>query len=180
MRGGLGILFLAAVPWTSAQQGLPSRAELAAVEKSLDGGFRSLRVEAPMELLGLTRGVYLRGYGAVFTAEVNLLVAAGISPFRPTISKEEVVRVREAKKKRLPELRNLMQQLLLDSASGLDRVPETEQIVLGVSLFYQGWEDRSGLPSLILMQAPRRALLDIAANRMPRAALPATIQVREE
>lgn len=163
-----------------AQRPMPARAEIEAVEKSFDNRLKRFNLESPMEVLGLTRGLYLQGYGVVFSAEVNLLLLPGISPFRPTVSREEVVRIRAAKLKRLPELRQLMQQMLLDSAGALDRVPENEQLVLGISLFSQSWEDRTGVPSTILMQAQRRALLDIAANRVPRTALASAIQVREE
>ena len=173
----LTLLLLLAVP---AQRSLPSRAELAAVEKNIDTRFKRISLESPIDLLGMTRGVYLNGYGSVFTAEVNLLVAPGISPFRPSVSKEEVAQVKSFKMRRLPEFRALMQQLLLDSAGALDRVPENEQVVLAVTLLYQSWEDRSGLPATIQMQAQRRALLDIATNRVPRTSLASTIQMREE
>lgn len=173
----LTLFLLLAAP---AQQALPSRAEIAAVEKSMDTRFKRISIESPIDLLGLSRGVYLKGYGAVFTAEVNLLAAPGISPFRPSVSKEEVAQVKSIKIKRLPDFRAVMQQLMLDSAGSMDRLPENEQVVLAVTLLYQSWEDRSGLPSLIHMQAQRRALLDIASNRMPRAALATTIQTREE
>lgn len=164
----------------SAPAAAPSRAEINAVEKSIDTRFRRMSIESPIDLLGLARGTYLPGYGVVFTAEVNLLAAPGISPFRPSVSPEEVTRVNAFKKKRLPEFKTLMQQLLLDSAGSLDRVPESEQMVLSVTLLYQSWEDKSGLPSLISMQAKRRALLDVATQRTPRTALESLIQVREE
>lgn len=168
---------LLAVP---AQHSTPSRDEIAAVERSMDTRFKRMSIESPTDLLGLSRGVYLSGYGAVFTAEINLLAAPGISPFRPSVSKEEVAQVKSIKTKRLADFRGLMQQLMLDSAGSLDRLPENEQLVLAVTLLYQSWEDRAGLPSLIQMRAQRRALLDIATNRVPRSALASAIQTREE
>jgi hypothetical protein len=173
----IALLLLLSLP---AQSTVPSRTELAAVEKSMDTRFKRLSLESPIDLLGLTRGVYLNGYGAVFTAEVNLLAAPGISPFRPSVSKEEVAQVKGIKTRRLPEFRALMQQLLLDSAGMMDRLPQDEQVVLAVTLLYQSWEDRAGLPATIHMQARRRALLDIATNRVPRSALATAIQTREE
>ena len=44
------------------------------MEKSLDERISKLWDDNPYLLLGTTRGVYLEGYGAVFTAEVNLVV----------------------------------------------------------------------------------------------------------
>ncbi len=49
------------------------RTTLAAAEKSLDNRFAGLWSDNPFVMLGPTRGVYLEGYGAVFTAEVNLV-----------------------------------------------------------------------------------------------------------
>jgi hypothetical protein len=177
------ILFIAPLllllPLTG-QRSTPSRAEIGAMEEIIDQKLKRANLEAPYEVLGLTRGLYLDGYGVVFSAEVNLIPTPGISPFRPTISKEEITRIRSAKSRRLPDLRLLMRDTLLASAGSLDRVPQEEQIVLALHLFYNAWEDRSGLPSLITMQAKRRALLDVATNRVPPNALDTSIRTREE
>ena len=60
-----------------------SRDALHAMEISFDKRIQTPSVDDPFELLGNTRGVYLEGYGAVFTAEVNLLHSANVSPFQP-------------------------------------------------------------------------------------------------
>jgi len=44
----------------------------------------------------------------------------------------------------------------------MNAVPSEENIVVGVSLLNMSWEDTKGLPSQILMTAPRKALLDKA------------------
>ncbi|MBI4892690.1 MAG: hypothetical protein HY821_18845 [Acidobacteria bacterium] len=171
------LLALAQLP---AQRALPSRTEVAAMERSFDQRLQRFSIDTPIEVLGLTRGVYLDGFGAVFTAEVNLVQTPGISPFRPTLSKEDVARARAAKQKRIPELRNLMRDMMIASASSLDRLPPEEKLVLGVSLFYNSWEDATGLPRQITMQAKRQLLMDVAASRLPHSALDKIIQVREE
>lgn len=164
----------------AAQRGVPSRGEIGAMERSFDTRLQRFSIAAPMELLGMTRGLYLPGYGAAFTAEVNLVVTPGISPFRPEISKADIARVRTEKMKRLPELKTLMREMMLTSAGSLDRLPPDEQLVLGVLLFYNSWEDSGGLPRMITMQARKRALLDVATNRAPRMTLDSIIAVREE
>jgi len=164
----------------AAQRGVPSRGEISAMERSFDQRLQRFSFEAPMELLGMTRGLYLPAYGAVFTAEVNLVQTPGISPFRPAISKEDVARIRAAKVKRLPELKTMMREMLLTSAGSSDRLPLDEHMVLGVSLFYSSWEESAGLPRVITMQAQKRALLDVATNRMARTSLNSIIQTREE
>lgn len=174
------LMFVLALAPLSAQLSAPSRTEIEAMERNFDQKLQRFSIDSPVEVLGLTRGLYLAGYGAAFTAEVNLVQTPGISPFRPTLSKDDVRRVRAAKLKRLPEIKNLMREMMLNSASSMDRVPMNERLVLGLFLFYNSWEDVSGLPHRITMQAPRNSLLDVATNRQPRTALDSIIQVREE
>jgi hypothetical protein len=179
MRAAALILFAALLP-LPAQRALPSRAEIGAMERTFDQKLQRFSIDTPIEVLGLTRGIYLEGYGAVFTAEVNLVQTPGISPFRPTLTKDDVARARAAKLRRIPELRSLMRETMLASAGSLDRLPMDERLVLGVSLFYNPWEDATGMPRQITMLAQRKLLLEVAANRQPRAVLDQIIQVREE
>jgi len=71
-----------------------------------------------------------------------------------------------------------MREMLLASAASLDTVPANEQIALGVTLFYYGWEDTTGLPAQIVMQAPRQKLLD-AQRGGNKAELESIVQVQE-
>ena len=184
MRLAIALILLALTP-LGAQRSLPSRSELSAVEQSMLEKLRKHRIDAPYEVLGLPRGIYLEGYGAVFTAEVNLAQMSGLSIFRPQLSKEEVEQLRAAKLKRVPEFKQLMRQMLVDSAATLDRVPVEERVVLGMVLVYNRWEDRAGMPQMITMQAQRQDLLKIlktpaGANPEQRATLERAISVREE
>jgi hypothetical protein len=154
-----------------------TRVSLAAMEKSFDRRVESVDVAEPFMLLGTTRGLYLNGYGAVFTAEVNLVANAVISPFRPAFTKQEVARLRQKKHDRVTVLKEQMRNALIGAASSLDGVPATEQIVLGVSLFYFNWEDRTGLPTQVVMQAPKKALVE--AGKGNPAPLQTALQVQE-
>jgi hypothetical protein len=176
----LGLLLAIALSPLGAQRSFPSRDEIAAVERSIDQKLQRFAPGAPMDVLGLAHGVYLEGYGAVFTAEVNLLVTPGITPFRPQIPKEDVERIREAKVKRLPAVKALMQEMLISSASSLDRVQPEERVALGLAIFYNKWENSAGLPRQIVMDGRKRELVDVAANRVPRGELARIIRVRED
>jgi hypothetical protein len=103
-----------------------------------------------------------------------------LSPFRPRVTKEEATKIRAEKMKRIPEMKGLMREMLLASAASLDSVPAGENIVFGVSFIYANWEDATGLPRSITMQARRSALLDVAMNRQPKSALDTLVQMREE
>ncbi|MEJ5367941.1 MAG: hypothetical protein WHT08_06470 [Bryobacteraceae bacterium] len=173
----MALALAAALPGQNAR---PTRQEIAALEKSFNQRLARLDLERPVEVLGMTRGVYLDGYGVVFTAEINLAPAPGLSPFRPALSKEEVARIRELKLKRLPQIKALMQQLLLAAAQSLDRLPADEHVALALLLWSNPWEDAAGLPRAIQMQGRKGALLEVALERQPPQALAQILRVREE
>ena len=50
-------------------------------ERTIDGRIERYNTESPMEVIGATRGVYLAGTGLLFSIEVSLSPAVGISPF---------------------------------------------------------------------------------------------------
>jgi hypothetical protein len=66
---------------------------------------------------------------------------------------------------RLNTLKATMRQALLNSVSVLDGIPPGEHIVLGVTLFYRSWENRQGLPSQVIMQAPKQTLQEFRNTR---------------
>ena len=169
------LLALVAAP---AERPRVVRESLAALERIFDSRIERQSIEDPFMLLGTTRGVYLEGYGAVLTAEVNLVSGPAITPFRPALSREEISRLHARKQQRLPELRRIRREMLMDAAGALEAVPAGEQIVLAVTLFYYSWEDRSGLPSQILMQAQRQQLLNLK-QRGAAAAAEGVILVKE-
>ncbi|MEK7404904.1 MAG: hypothetical protein AAB225_07325 [Acidobacteriota bacterium] len=165
----------AAIGVPAVQQARVSRATLASVEKIFDSRIERLSIDDPFMLLGTTRGVYLEGYGAVLTAEANLVAGPAITPFHPALTKEQIAKVRLKKLHRLPVLKQTMRDMLVDAAASLDTVPAQEQVVLAVSLFYFSWEDRTGLPGQVMMQAPRQALVGIKLGRVGES----VIQTRE-
>jgi hypothetical protein len=155
-----------------------SRAVLADLERKLDRTIPALETTDPYDLLGTARGVYLPGYGAVFTTELNLL-AANYSPFNPPPTGEGLEKLRQRKLARLPLLKRSMRALLVMAAVTLKTVPPNEQIVLGISLYYKSFENRDGLPSQIVMQAPRQTLLDLQLERPDSPKLEKAIRVQE-
>jgi hypothetical protein len=139
-----------------------NRGMIEAMQHSLDNKLSGLWPQDPAEVLGLSQGTYIQGYGAVFLGEVNLAPAAGISPFHPTVSGDEIRRTHEKKVQRMAAIRAAMRAMLVDSARSLDSLPADEQVAVGFSLFYWKWENRDGLPAQIVMHAPRKALLQSA------------------
>lgn len=140
-----------------------TRGMIEAMQHSLESKLSALWPQDPAEVLGLSQGTYIQGYGAIFLGEVNLAPAAGISPFHPTVTPDEVRRTREKKLQRMAAIRTAMRAMLVDSARSLDSVPADEQVAVGLSLFYWKWENHDGLPAQIVMHAQRKVLLQSAS-----------------
>jgi hypothetical protein len=170
----IAALLLVAAPAAQPQKPPVTYPALAAVERSLDARFTKPGQDQPYDLLGTTRGAYLEGFGVVFTTELNLILVP-VTPFNPPITKAEVAKVRERKLKKLEVLKQVMRESLAAAAASLGSLGPDEQIAYGVTFFYYSWEDKTGLPAQILMQAPKKALLTKGAPE----AMAASIRVRE-
>jgi len=146
-----------------ATQAKPGRIPLAtfvALERAFDAKVAGIAdTSGPVDLLGATRGVYLDGYGVVFTTEMGLIVTPTINPFNSTITDVQKDRVHSAKVTRLPLLKKAATEMVKNLATQLAQVPDTQQIVVAVRLDYLNWENTTGLPGLIVAKADRRSAM---------------------
>ena len=138
--------------------------EVAGVERMMNQAL-SVGPADPYELLGTARGTYLSGYGAVFTAELDLINAGPISPtpFKPKVSPQELSSVHDRKEKNLKILRDQMRTMMVNAGSTLDGMPPNERITMEAFLFYYAWENPKGLPARVTMSAEKQKLLDAKA-----------------
>jgi hypothetical protein len=157
----LALCALPGGPISTARADSPkvNRAMIEAMQTSMDRKLAALWPGDPAEVLGISQGAYIQGYGAVFLGELNAAPTAGVTPFHPSVTPDEIRRTHEKKVQRLAAIRSAMRSMLVDSARSLDAVPADEQVTIGLSLFYWKWENREGLPGQIVMHAPRKALL---------------------
>ena len=114
---------------------------------------------------GFTRGLRLDDYGAVFTTEVDLVATPTVNMFQHSITPEQATDVHRRKLGNLPALRKAIREMVLASAGALTTLAPEGHIVVAVRLLYQPWEDRTGLPSEILMKASRQSALRPATFR---------------
>jgi hypothetical protein len=143
---------------TPTEKSRVPRQALSDLERRLDIKLASLGdAKDPVDLLGTARGIYLDGYGVVFTAEASLIVTPGLSPFHQEITQPEKEKVHQRKLDRLPMLKQVMRDMWRDSATGLTAIPDNQQVVIAVRLLYLPWEDTRGLPGEIVMKGDRRA-----------------------
>src|SRR5580704_9820581 len=102
---------------------------LKSVEASLDDRIKNFWADNPFSITRLTRGLYLDGYGAVFTVDVSPVLST-TSMMHPTVTKEEVVKAHKVRIERIAQLRQLMPMAVADAAASLDPVPAEDQITI--------------------------------------------------
>lgn len=156
-----------------------NRGLIAAVEVSMNKRIEALVPGEQFLLLGHTHGVYLEGFGCVFTTRVNLAEGPAPGPFLKTLPEPVRAALHKKKQERMPLLKSAMRDMLISAAVGMDPVPASEKLVLSVSLAYWPHEDTSGLPTQVVMQAPRKTLMGFLMTGADKAALEQQIQVRE-
>jgi hypothetical protein len=149
---------------------------LKVVELSLDDRVKSLWPDNPFPIVRPTRGLYLDGYGAVFTVDISPVLST-TSMMHPTVTKDEVVRAHKVRGERIAELKKAMPLAVADAAATLDPVPADEQVTLVVYLAYHEWEDVSGMPGQMTFRGKKKALID--AKRAGVAALMQAVTVTE-
>jgi len=137
-----------------------ARQTISDLEKHFDSELSRVGGADPIDMLGLTRGLYLSDYGAVFTAEVSLIVTPSVSPFRPVMSDADKAKVHQRKLEHLPLLEKVMREMVLNTAMTFGTAGERvnvlnsgTEIVLAVRILYLPWENTVGLPGQIVMKA---------------------------
>lgn len=159
----ISIFIAAALATSAADAPRVSRALMTSSEKNLDDRIARLWNDNPMALVGTTRGVYLPGFGVVFSAEMNVATAA-VSLMNPTLTEPEKVALHKKKVERIPVLKDAMKKALVDLAASLDPVPATEQVVIALILPRYSWESATGVPLQVTAQSTRQQLLAARAN----------------
>jgi hypothetical protein len=162
-------IFLVAALLTAAAPRI-SRPAMQAVERNFDQRFQRFNVDDPIEVLGPSRGIYVDKFGVILSAEVNLVVTA-ITPFRPQITGEQLEKLRQKKLSRLADVRKMMRDSMVSTATSLKTLGPDEQVVVGLTFFHRSFELTQDLPSQIVMQAPKRALVDFEAGRVKEPAI---------
>lgn len=172
--GLIYVTFVSAAYAAAGETPRVNRVQMELAEKGLDATLQRFCSDNTRTLIGLSRGVYLEGTGAVLTAEV-ILVSAQVNIMRPLPTKEEIVQMHKTKLARVPELKKVLKDALVSTAGSLATIPPDEQIVIAVIIPRFTFEDATGVPVQITVQASKRKLLESKG-----AALDAVIKVTED
>lgn len=131
---------------------------LNALEKEMDTRLSATGGADPCAVLGPTRGLYVSGLGAVFTAEVELAATPGaVGLFQSSVGTEQKAKIHKSKLAHVPLLQQTLRDMVLSlAASPTLKLTDTDQVVVAVRLVYRPWEDMTGLPGQIVVHLDRR------------------------
>ncbi len=153
-----------------------TRADIANMEKVVNGQLQSMFPDEPWILLGFARGFYVEGVGVVFSADISLANGPAVTPFSPNPRKDLLIAQHEKKQKRLPVLRETMMAIVRSLSNFTVAMPPDEQVVVAVSLMRSPWEIGNDIPAQIVMHVPRGKLLESLARN---AALNTVVKAEE-
>ncbi len=139
-------------------------------ERELDGRIERFDTEAPMYVIGAARGMYVAGTGVVYSVEASLAPAVGITPFFRKPSEEQIEKIHRAKRARVQVMRDLMLSTLPELAVTLRGLPDEEEVVVAVSLFYFRYEKVDGLPKQMVVRGNAGVLRKLHASSKTTAA----------
>jgi hypothetical protein len=127
------------------------------LEKEMDGRISTTGGTDPCQIWGASRGVYVSGIGAIFTAEVELAATPGAAAMFQAITPPMKAKILKNKQAHLPMLEQTVREMALSlAASPALKLADTEQVVVSVRLWYRPWEDKTGLPGQIVARLDRR------------------------
>jgi hypothetical protein len=132
---------------------------LLALEKEMDRRINVTKgAGLPCSVLTPTRGVYLSGLGAVFSAEVELApTPGGIGIFGPAAGPEQKARSRKDKLENVPLLEKTLSDMALSlAATPALKLSDSDQVVVVARLNYRPWEDTTGMPGQIVARLDHR------------------------
>ena len=165
----------------AASESPVSLASLKAVEASINDRVRS-NLNDPYDLLGPARGIYLEGYGAVFTVEMNLVALSplSVSPFKSAPSEKELGDLFAHKQRKVEALKATLRELMTGASKSLQGMPGDERIVMEALFFNYRWEQTRGLPHRIWLTATKQKLIDASNHHASAAEMAALFQEDEQ
>ena len=141
---------------------------VAKIESSFEQKLLDLDPSDRFDRLGACSGVYLSGYGLVFTIPLSLVAPPTFGPFTGGYTPEKAAALHKRKLAHLPALKKGLIEMLTQAAKASSGLPPNEKVVVAARLFYLDYEDKTGLPNQIVVTAD------------PASALVGNIQVEEQ
>jgi len=178
-----GVCLAAPPPQTAtsaAQQNAALKAQMDQFGQMLADALVKMFDSRPIFILERPKGAYLDGFGVIVHTELNLYPMAPLSPFNSQAALDvEIKKEAEQKPLRLKQLQDRLRELLLEQSAAMSLLPRDQNLAIVIHLYNARSDPR--IPSQIVVQARRQALLDLQADgRKPApAALARAINLRE-
>jgi hypothetical protein len=154
------------------------RDQIVTAERIVDQRFQSVGDNAPMAVVGNSRGAYIEGYGVVFNVQVNIAPVGNISPFRRSYFDDEIRQINIRKRQRIETLEQRTRELLVELSGSIPGLPANEKIAIAVSLFHFAWEDLTELPKQMVMAAAKSVLAQAKSGSLPLTDLRSRLNIR--
>lgn len=137
-----------------------TKAMMNAFEKQFAVSIVSASKEPGFTFIDPPRAFYLDNFGIMMASEISLMPGFGMSMFR-TINKDEIQVQHHKVLERLPLLREQMKLALFDGATRFDTLGGDERLAVAVTVYHFAWEDTTDVPSQIVVQGTKKALLEV-------------------
>ena len=134
------------------------------LEKKFEKNVYSLWGDDRYMFQQLPRAYYVNNFGVLLTSEFSIAPGPGISPFLPSISKQTVIAHKKVVLGRVPKLRDFMKAQLLEGVAMFPNLPDTDRFGIAVTIYHISWEDISDIPTQVVVQGTKKALLAARAN----------------
>lgn len=140
-----------------------AKAMLTAYEKQFAVSILSAGKGSAFTFVDPPRAYYVDNFGILMASEISLVPGYGPTMFG-TIGKDQIQIHHHNVTERLPVLREQMKLALFDGATRFDMLDGDDRLAVAVTVYHFAWEDTTGIPSQIVMQGTKKALLEARAK----------------
>lgn len=131
----------------------------------------------PFAVLEKPKGVYLEGFGDVFSFEVDIATVKRPNPFSSVRSTPE--EERRFFNEQFPRLKDVMIKTLAEHGDSLTTVEPDENIALVAQLFSSGFLSRPLTLKTVVVRTTRQNLVDYKAGRLTYEGLEKKLEVAQ-
>jgi len=136
-----------------------TKAMLTAFEKQFVGSVLSATKDSAVTFVDPPRAYYVDNFGIMMASEISLVPGYGPTMFGP-LNPEQIQLHHHKVTERLPVLREQMKLALFEGATRFDALDDNDRLAVAVTVYHFAWENTTGIPSQIVMQGTRKALLE--------------------
>jgi len=140
-----------------------TRVMMAAYEKQFAVSILSAGKDSAFTFVDPPRAYYVENFGILLASEISLVPGYGPTMFGG-VSEEQIQLHHHKVTERLPVLREQMKLALFDGATRFGALDGDDRIAVAVTVYHFAWENTTGIPSQMVIQGTKKALLEARAK----------------